>query len=306
MEKVISEQRRKDLEAAIKLYLDGYCSKSFEISGKFTEYASFYHLTNESVETFLKIVTLTLETKALSILASGDQVFHLVQRGLKDIDTFDINRLTEYYALGFKKRAIECLSFEDYNKLFEYYKEYYDKTHNCQHLDIEQYVIENMEDEYKWFWQELFYNLKQHGFNPSVFHFANRADRLSSICRIPNSYMKDIEKYNELQQKLAKANITFKQSSIVDVPNNFNKKYDLIYLSNVMEYYTEFFCGNKKKALDILKKIYNENLNINGEILLIDLVDRFMSVMLEDKFLREHKYIMGRESTMGYTLKKEK
>ena len=154
--------------------------------------------------------------------------------------------------------------------------------------------------------QGILYNLKQYGFNASVFHFANNADKLSSICRIPNSYMKDPEKYKELQQKLAKTNITFKQSSIVDIPTNFTNKYDLIYLSNVMEYYTEFFSGNKKQALDLLKKIYSENLNINGEILLIDLIERFISVLTEDNFLKEHRYIIGRDTTYGYTLKKEK
>ena len=230
----ISEQRRKDLEEATRLYLEGYCSKAFEVSGNFVEHASFYHLTNESVETFLKIVTLTPRTKALSILASGDQVFHLVLRGLKDIDTFDINRLTEYYALGFKKRAIECLSFEDYNKLFEYYKDDYEKTHNCQHLDIEKYVIENMEDEYKWFWQEIFYILKQYGFDASVFHFARGVDILSSECRIPNSFMREKEKYKQLQQNLAISKITFKQSSIVDIPNNFNKQYNIVLDNSVI------------------------------------------------------------------------
>ena len=73
----------------------------------------------------------------------GDEMTRILWKMIKDelLEPF-IELNTEYYDLGFKKRAIECLSFEDYKKLFEYYKDYETSTHCCQHLDIEKFVVE--------------------------------------------------------------------------------------------------------------------------------------------------------------------
>ena len=308
MEKIISEQRRKDLEAATKLYLDAYRGQNFDVTGEYIEYAGFYYLTNELFEKALQKLDLCEITKALSVLASGDQVIHLVQRGIYDIDTFDINRLTEYYALGFKKRAIECLSFEDYNKLFEYYRDYETSTHCCQHLDIEKYVIENMEEEYKWFWQELFHNLKELGFDAGIFHFAMGVDLIAKNTAVPNTFMEEKEKYKELQQKLTKANLTFKHSAITDVPTNFPNQYDLICLSNIMDHYYNWV-GNFQdsyKARNLLKKIYDNNLKPNGIILQSDLIGTFFPELKEDCRFKIKKLKLTYNPTDAYIIKKEK
>ena len=52
--------------------------------------------------------------KALSVLASGDHVFNLIYYGILNIDTFDTNRLTEYYALGLKRAALLAFTYEEY------------------------------------------------------------------------------------------------------------------------------------------------------------------------------------------------
>ena len=308
MEKIISDQRRKDLEAATKLYLDGYREQNFDVSGEFAEYAGFYHLTNEPFSKVLEIVSFSQDSRVLSVLASGDQVFHLINAGVQNIDTFDINRMTEYYALGFKKRAIECLSFEEFNKLFDYYKDYKIRNHCCENLDIEEYVVENMEEEYKWFWQELIWTLKQYGFDASVFHFATDPLKQNREYKLFNQYMINKEQYKILQQNILKSKITFKQSSVVDIPQNFSK-YDLIYLSNIMEYYQMFYGQYIKKSLEakkLLTNIYKKNLNKNGEILMTDLMNNFLSILLEHESLKESRLSICSSRVKAYTLKKEK
>lgn len=75
MEKVISEQRRKDLEETIKLYqrIDaGYINPT-----KFQEYNVVYGMTNECLDNFFNKFTLPGD-KGLCVLSSGDQMLDLI------------------------------------------------------------------------------------------------------------------------------------------------------------------------------------------------------------------------------------
>ena len=71
----------------------------------------------------------------------------------------DVEELTE-------KILDECILKRYFKRHSTYsydFKEFYD------HIEIEKYVIENMDAEYKWFWEELIANLKDEGFNISVY-----------------------------------------------------------------------------------------------------------------------------------------
>ncbi|MBQ9834437.1 MAG: hypothetical protein IJO33_04530 [Bacilli bacterium] len=282
---VISQQRRFDLENTIKIYLEGYQNGYFGVNDDFIEYASFYHLTNEPVNKIFSEIVLNEIQKALSVLASGDQVFHMISGGVQNIDSFDINRLTEYYALGFKKRAIECLNYYEFMKLFEYYKDWELERHFSENKDIEKYVIENMEEEYKWFWNEFLYAAKEKGFEASIFHLSCEADLIDRQNTKNNLYMKDESEYINLQRRLKEVNISYKYCSIMDVPTTFTK-YDLIYLSNIMDYYRSFY-GNNNRPMDdarnLIKAIYTQNLNPNGEIILTEMQRKFSP----NEFLKE-------------------
>ncbi len=91
--------------------MDMYSEKSLEgvkkiVSGEtssggfFGEYDKFYPYTNECISGYLRFVDFIKKNSALSVLSSGDHVFSLISHGINNVDTFDINRLTEYYALG--------------------------------------------------------------------------------------------------------------------------------------------------------------------------------------------------------------
>lgn len=69
----------------------------------FSEYHKSYYWTNENIKGYLDKVDFEGKDNALAVLASGDHIFNLVEKGISNIDTFDTNKLTEYYALGFKK-----------------------------------------------------------------------------------------------------------------------------------------------------------------------------------------------------------
>ena len=81
-----------------------------------SKYSKIYFWTNENVDAYLNLVTFEGKDSALSVLASGDQLFNLICKGIINIDTFDSNKLTEYFAFGLKRAAILKYSYQDYIK----------------------------------------------------------------------------------------------------------------------------------------------------------------------------------------------
>ena len=284
---VISEQRQIDLQNTIDLYLSIYKDKQKDRLDDFVEYAGFYHITNEKASEVIEKTTVTDKMKALCVLAGGDQAFNLINAGIKNIDTFDINRLTEYYALGFKKRAEECLSYADFIKLFRYNQGFYGIKHYNLYPELEKYVIENMEEEYKWFWQELFYALIQEGYDPSIFHLSifTGPKNITS-----NNYAKDEETYKNFQKLVRDAKITFTRSSITELPEKFGL-YDLVYLSNILDYPRDFY-GDKENplysALELLNRIYEQNLKCPGEIIMTYLTGSFIPSLCKNQYYKNN------------------
>ena len=277
-----SEQRRKDLEEALKL-----SGKKIKEVTDFKEHNIFFGLTNEYLQDLWSRFRISGET-GLSVLASGDQMLNLIYKGVSKIDTFDINRLTEYYAIGFKKRAIECLSYEQFIKLFDYYDRdtapYY-----FLNPELEKYVIENMEEEYKRFWQEFLYRSKE--LNPtkpnSIFLLAQKSELKWVKSNHSNIYMNNIKNYQKLQQNLLNAKITFQQMNILDISPNMGK-YDTIFLSNIFDYYEDMFDENPfDEALKLAKSIYENNLQDGGQLIFIHLFSRFLSRLMDENYVED-------------------
>ena len=65
--------------------------------------------------------------------------------------------------------------------------------------------------------------------------------------------------YNKLKRNLKNAKITYYDSDIMDIRKNVNKKYDRVFLSNVLEYVlatnTPHFVDNYQKVISGLDKI---------------------------------------------------
>lgn len=59
-------------------------------------YDSLYYSSNEDFDGLFSQFNLK-DKSILSIIGSGDQAFHLYNKGAKSVDLFDINKLTFYY-----------------------------------------------------------------------------------------------------------------------------------------------------------------------------------------------------------------
>lgn len=248
----LEEQRLEDLRQIRDRIKNGIISYDFE------EYAAFYSFSNEYINKKYSQIDFTNYHTALTVLSSGDHAFNAIYKGIDVVDTFDINRLTEYYALGFKKRAIECLTFAQFCSLY--------RKRDQNQMDLEDEIIKNMDDEYKKFWEAYKYELKCLGEEiPTVLYWTKEIMYPHGYDY--NAYLNDEQTYKYLQKRLEVAKITFAQADITELPSKFGS-YDFIELSNILNYQHKIFSHNvKKNTTKLVTDIYDRNLNGFGTML---------------------------------------
>lgn len=220
-----------------------------------------YSFTTENIFGYLKHFDLD-NKKTLTVGSSGDQVLNMFYKGCRDITLIDINSFSKFY-LYLKISAILSLNYTEFKSFFfihgntSYYNnEFFSKeTFNkikvtLRMLDYESYL----------FFDELFTlfdskTIKQYLLNCDE-------SRNKVICEY-NLYIRNRNTYYKIRDLLKKElynfNLNFINQDIFKFDSN--NKYDNIFLSNLSTYY-----GIDKLKL-LLDKL-NDNLNINGKILI--------------------------------------
>lgn len=157
--------------------------------------------------------------RILSVISSGDQIIESITSEKKIIDCFDISKYPKYY-LMLKLTALKALKKEDYVKLF----------------------IESPLTTLDEYYDDLYYeNIRK----PNDFIYKSL------------SYLKD-ENYYKLRKNIENAELNFYEGDIFTLVSSLTSKYDLVYLSNIIDY------ANKKDYKNLLSKF---NLNDNGVVL---------------------------------------
>lgn len=222
------------------------------INGNSTFYSSsfIYKMVNEDVSIYKDY--LKNSRRILSVISSGDQIIESITSEKKVIDCFDISKYPKYY-LMLKLAALKALKKEDYVKLFiesplttldEYYDDLYYEN-----------IRKNLNGIYKEYWDALFSHTDWY----EIF-----GSRLFQSDAMPNdfiykslSYLKD-ENYYKLRKNIENAELNFYEGDIFTLVSSLTSKYDLVYLSNIIDY------ANKKDYKNLLSKF---NLNDNGVVL---------------------------------------
>ena len=250
-----------------KLIMEQINDKSTNTNDLFSK---VYASTNENIAGYMSSLNFYGKNSALCVMASGDHVFNAAFYGLKNIDTFDINPLTEYYALGIKRSAILAFKYKEYisfmNKLF-------DKKTSLNELNDLIHLIEPyMDAKFRIFFRNLidYYNVvqKENNFSVNLFYLL-----LLDINKIEgymnNSYLKSEDNYNQLKNALGNVNIVFKKCDCLDLPVSFNDSYDFIFLSNIADYfYLKYgYHWNYSHLLEI-EKLFNSLLSDQGVLAL--------------------------------------
>lgn len=243
-------------------YYDNRCN--------FTKYSRFYLRTNENIAGYIKEANFDNAHKALTVLASGDQYLNLLQNGIIDIDTFDTNYITYYYALGIKRAMIIKYN---YNQYLETLKKILNPDTSVEEITAIVYeLLPFMEKDIRQFWQKIAnynYKLQKKSQKPlnlfgmlAIDYYAGANGDLT----VGNEFLESEEKYNKVKNNIEKANLSFKLLDGAKLSQEYTSKYDVIMLSNIMDYFFFRYDWGEYFGYGKLKEYVDDILNmLNGE-----------------------------------------
>ena len=173
-----------------------------------------YYNSNEELNTILDYFDFN-DKNVFSVLGSGDQAFHLINRGANTVDLFDVNNYAKYY---FYLRIW----------IIKYLNTYYYNNHLSTDFiyDLLRCVKPSNQEEKiaYYFWKTI---IKSDRFN-----------QFEKIIFIRDfHYMKknNIEDVELLKKQLGSRDFNFDNIDITD-PLKKDKKYDYVFMSNILEW----------------------------------------------------------------------
>jgi len=204
------------------------------------KFNSIYLFTTENIKGYMDELDLT-NKKIITVTASSDHIINAILKGATKILTFDINILSKYF-MDLKLKAIEKLSYEEFEEIFLYENE------NSLNYDFIKSLV--LPKDTKEFWEKemLKYDnglllRKSNLFNTKYFN--------SDSKRKQNIYLNK-EKYDIIKSKLSDVDIKFINCSVEEL--EINEKYDYMFLSNISDYLDLIF---KENILEEYEKVIN-------------------------------------------------
>lgn len=176
----------------------------------------------------------------LTVLGSSAQMLYMYTNGAKNVTTFDINKFSVYYFYLIKAFLLSNLAKEDLVNIFKMkdekdVKKIFSKV--AKYLKGDAYV----------FWKTLYNIYKEKLFNKEIlFHYVD-----TPTIYYTNGIL-DSENWNILKKIITNIEPNFMHCNIKDLPNSLNNQYDLMYLSNIIEY-TDSIYIEKNKVDSLIK-----------------------------------------------------
>lgn len=218
----------------------------------------------ESIKDYFELLEWSDAKKVLTVCSSGDHILNLVNRGIKEIDSFDTNPLTFPY---FNLRLAFMLTFS-----YEEFFRKFDRLSIASSSERKEYelflaVKDFIPEPYNYFWEELYSeNLvrnKHDIMTPSLLGNLCMHYIPSQTSKLRNKWLSDKEEYERTRQNLEGCNISFNCCDVFDLPNVFSSNYDKILLSNISDY----LGVDNKKFHRFISDDLASMLNENGEVL---------------------------------------
>lgn len=229
--------------------------------------SAIYIKSNELITEYEKY--LQNKKDVLSVIASADQIITMILGGSKNIDSFDISTFPKYY-MYLKLAGIMSLNVEDYLNFF-YKIDDKPEVYDDLYFDL---IRNNLEKEAKEFWDSLINFYDWNDITSSTL-FSSEPVSVSSVLN-QTSFI-NTESFSKLKELIPNININTYEGNILDIADNFNKKYDLIYLSNII-YYVD-----RKEYKELLEKL---KLTDNG----IALTYLYNSLTQINNYFNENNY----------------
>lgn len=238
-------------------------------------YQRGYKDTNENIDGYMRLLNFEGKTNALTVLASGDHVFNLLYYGILNIDTFDTNKLTEYYAFGIKKSAILAFNYKQY---LQFMRRMIDPALTLEELSYwMKQLFPYMEERERIFWTQIIEYNNQLQKNQlkilNLFRMLLINFQEESLVIAKNSYLKNERNYHQTKENLKKATITFQNTNCLDLKEKNTSQYDFLFLSNIADYLSHFY-GNGwgYEYLQELEKSLESLINKDGVMALAYLI----------------------------------
>lgn len=253
----------KDINA-VKYLIDYMLVNGFEPynAKPFSHYSRAYFCTNENIKNYLKIIDGKKNMKALCVLASGDHTFNLITKGIFNIDTFDLNNIAPYFALGLKRALIMKYNYLEYLKVNSMLT---NRLANLEELtSFIHDLLPSLDKKERKFWKEISsYNYERQKNSHEIinlFYLITQNAMGFKKSERGNLYLESETSYLQLQKNIPKANITFQNT---DIKNLNYKKYNLLLFSNILTYYERqykipFDFEERKRILNYLESLSEE------------------------------------------------
>ena len=207
------------------------------------DYAPLYFSTNEPINELFSSIKIE-DKDVLTVLASSDHYFYSCFYNAKSIDTFDKNKLTIYY-FYLRKWEIEYLdSFYPDKKIFRSHKHIYELL---QKVSPE---TEEEQEAYQ-FWRSFIKRSFPFS-NSALFYYSNTTKKTN------------IEDLNSIKKYIKKHPFSFEEMDIFE-PLERYKQYDIIILSNILEY-----CGIDKFEVcrdNLLRLLKNDGIILCSNVI---------------------------------------
>ena len=165
------------------------------------------------------------------------------------IDSFDVNIFSKYVS-ALKIAMIKKYGYYDFFKRMDWIENIESLNFNSKENIIDSIREYLSHDEYL-FWSTFEYL--------RINNKVNFNDVINVYGSLKKNAYTDAFSYNKLKRNLKKAKITYYDSDIMDIEKSVNKKYDRVFLSNVLEYVLASngprFVNNYNDAMIKLDKI---------------------------------------------------
>ena len=233
----------KEVEKMIDINMFG--TKNYDSSNLFDGFQRVYFQANENIDDYLKLTDYSTKKTALCVAGSGDQAFSLISKGIRKVELFDINKLTEYMIIGLKRAIILKYDYSEYFKIM--YMFINSKINFREIYNIINGLIPYMEEKYQNFWLEIinYYKMLQlkENTNYNLIKMLSLTN-VEQLIKNNASYLNSKEDYELLRSNLDKCLISFKYANALNLKNEFKDKYDLILLSNILDYFHIYWGSN--------------------------------------------------------------
>lgn len=209
---------------------------------EFPKHSRVYYKSNEDIDGLVKNIDFK-DKKVLSVLASGDQVFHFYDRGASEVDLFDINKYTFYYHF-IRKWTIE----------------YFDRFYP---LDDEFSISKVIGDLVKLVKPKSDNEVKALTFWKTFLSYYSHYD-ISALFENVGTYGVVVKDLDRLKEKINTYDSNFYN---IDISQRFDldKKYDIVFVSNIYDWIIDD--NNSYGAFTVYRDNLYRVLNNNGLVL---------------------------------------